>query len=194
MWDTPVIGLLWDTRQALLQWGFSSTNEATKGEVIKALLEPLLTNVPRADTAGQRECCLWLHVSELQSTWLARRCTTVKCTLRMAETRENILTGHRAKTSGHRTRRKEKPHSVFTKRTHSKVCLNRRWPGENHSRISVWGQLEQAYSAFACNLPCGFPSLRQMIQKTKTKTVIIFGGEKNQYSLPNLPKLPCPRS
>lgn len=41
-----------------------------------------------------------------------------KCILQFTDTRE-ILTGHKAKFLGHRTRRKEKLHLVFTERTHS---------------------------------------------------------------------------
>lgn len=57
---------------------------------------------------GQRE-----RDSDPQSCRLASKVHPDKCILRMVDTKKNILTGHKAKLLGHRTRKKGKSYLVF---------------------------------------------------------------------------------
>lgn len=45
--------------------------------------------------------------------YLGTKVNPSKCTLRMMETRDNVLIGHKAKLLEHKTRQKEKLHLVF---------------------------------------------------------------------------------
>lgn len=74
---------------------------------------------------------------------------------RLAETTGNILTGHKAKVSGHKIRWKETLIQLLlflllSCVTHSKVCLNRCRSSENCKLIRLEGQLEQhTYQTYA---------------------------------------------
>ena len=74
---------------------------------------------------------------------------------RLAETTGNILTGHKAKVSGHKIRWKETLIQLLLLLllscvTHSKVCLNRCRSSENCKLIRLEGQLEQhTYQTYA---------------------------------------------
>lgn len=109
--------------------------------------DPLWPNPLRAGTDGQRECCSWLHVLEPQPIGLATKMHTGTSTLWIAETRENVLTGHKAKLLGQRTSQKENLFRLWfsslrqtTQKTEAKENNDHLWggtgPRENKSTFN----------------------------------------------------------
>lgn len=129
----------------LQEWDFANTDKAMKVEMLK----------------GHVYNGLWPYACEPWSISLAPEVYPTEYTLRMAETRENILTGHKARLSGY-NKMKRKASSSFYLGGPTAVCVNRRWSGENCELTSLWGWLEkQAFSAYPCVLSYGFYSLGQ---------------------------------
>ena len=125
---------------------------------------------------------------------------TGRCAFLMAEDRGNILNGHKANLSGHRTRQNEKPHPVFTQGTHRKVCLNRGPSDENRELTNLVDWLEkQADGSYACVLPFGvfFPYDKWHNRQRQRKTATISGRKrinKNQeYSCQIFTKVTIPK-
>lgn len=81
-----------DTKRVLLEWDFPSTNEVMKIEMTRSPcgLGPLVTSSPESCTARH-------SVLKSQSIW-------------MAETRENILIGHKA--SSQKMKQEERKHII----------------------------------------------------------------------------------
>ena len=100
-------------------------------------LGPLMTNSPESWHSQTKKVLLMTSRLGTPLNLTGHQMHSSKCTFWMVEIRENILIGHKAKFSGHRTRQKEEPHSVFTYGTHSKVCLNSCWSGENCQLTSL---------------------------------------------------------
>lgn len=100
--------LLCDTRQAPLEWDFTSTNKTTKVEMTKATyeLDPLRQISLRAGMAGQRVPFVTL-CRRLSGYLTGHTLCTCICPFWRVETWENMLTGHKARLSVHERRWKE---------------------------------------------------------------------------------------
>ena len=87
--------LVCDTKQVLLEWDFSSTNKVMKIEMTRSPygLGPLMTSSPESCTARH-------SVLKSQSIW-------------MAETRENILIGHKASSQKMKQEERKKSSSFY---------------------------------------------------------------------------------
>lgn len=114
-----------------------------------------------------------------------------KHTLQMAETKENILIGHKAKFLGHRTRQKEKLHPVFTRdpqQSMSKQTL----PDEKHEPSTVWGPLEQLRGPMPAFWFMVIPFKTNNTKDTTKENKSHLGGNGSltkQYSTKFLPRV-----
>lgn len=101
-------------------------------------------------------------------------------TFQMVEAREDILTGHKAKLSSHRTKHKENLIQFLTEGTHSKVHPSRPQAGENWEFTRLWGRLQRANRAYAFVLPSGFPPYDKWHERQRQeKTTTIAGKEQD---------------
>lgn len=115
----PVTDLLiYETGQVLLEWNFSSTNKTMKIETAKVPygLGFLMKTCPESwkcwtnDASKKAKLLTMLLTNQLigSTAYLAvHQMHAGTYTLWLVEIRENVLTGHKAKSSRHRTRWKE---------------------------------------------------------------------------------------
>lgn len=95
----------------------------------------------------------------------------------VVETRENVLTGHKAK-SPDIEQTAGKTSSVFNYiEDHSKVCLNRHQSGENHGLTSLYGWLESGFIGLMLRSALWFFLIMKRSTVDKDK-VTIYGRKK----------------
>ena len=89
----------------LLEWDFSSSNETIKVETKKAPygLEPLMTHYRETLHSQTKRMLLPKSTAYLA----VHQMSVSTCILQLVDTRENILTGHKAKFSRHSTRQRK---------------------------------------------------------------------------------------